>query len=245
MATPPSTYLAPVTPVAATVPVAPVAAATPVTAGLSTALAATIPTGMAAAAGTIGALLAVSAAPAVLVATLVRVAIAKKVAEIVVRLAGRPAGLLGRQKDFGPAQQAERRAQLAYRAAFILASAWRLQTAYQTDGELGLRQQLRAEHRYFAVHIAALRHRATAAQQVDTARNHWGPILGWRAEMDARTTPECRAANGCRFTITPPPIIGLPGTVHAKCRCYATKDPGPGAPWVDDEVIALAALGHP
>lgn len=236
MATPPSgLFAAPLAPAAPAVSALPPAAA----AVLTTA----VPIGMGAAAGTIGALLAAGAGPAALIRVLVEVAIAEKVAGAVVRLAGRAPAMIGRASSFGPAQTAERRTQVAYRAAFIVNSAWRLQKAWTTGGAEGFAHQLHLERRYFAQHLAALRHRAGAAHQVDTARQRWGPILGWRLGIANEHTPECVAANGHRFTVVPPPIIGLPGTVHARCACYAGPDPGPGAGWVDDAVISLMGTG--
>lgn len=44
-------------------------------------------------------------------------------------------------------------------------------------------------------------------------------ILGWKAQMDDRTTAECRAADGKNWILERPPKIGLPGTVHVHCRC--------------------------
>lgn len=50
--------------------------------------------------------------------------------------------------------------------------------------------------------------------------------LGWYAVLDKKTSPECRAANGKNFDPLQPPAIGLPGTVHPRCRCV----PGPPHP---------------
>lgn len=50
--------------------------------------------------------------------------------------------------------------------------------------------------------------------------------LGWYTVLDKRTSPECRAADGKNFDPLQPPTIGLPGTVHPRCRCL----PGPPHP---------------
>jgi hypothetical protein len=79
-----------------------------------------------------------------------------------------------------------------------------------------------AERRYLAQHLNVERTRREAAAQVDEARGKWGDILGWKAQMDERTTPECRAADGTNFHALVPPAIGYPGTLHGgTCRCKA------------------------
>jgi hypothetical protein len=79
-----------------------------------------------------------------------------------------------------------------------------------------------AERRYLAQHLNAERIRKEAAAQVDEARGKYGDILGWKAQMDERTTPECAAANGTNFHALVPPAIGYPGTLHGgTCRCKA------------------------
>jgi hypothetical protein len=79
-----------------------------------------------------------------------------------------------------------------------------------------------AERRYLAQHLNAERIRKEAAAQVDEARGKYGDILGWKAQMDERTTPECASANGTNFHALVPPAIGYPGTLHGgTCRCRA------------------------
>jgi uncharacterized protein with gpF-like domain len=67
--------------------------------------------------------------------------------------------------------------------------------------------------------------------------------LRWDAQLDRRTTPECRAADGGIFTASQPPTIGYPGTVHMSCRCRATVAVGGGRS-VDQMVGAASALKH-
>lgn len=82
------------------------------------------------------------------------------------------------------------------------------------------------EKRFFDLHRKAEKARREAAKQVDAAAAKFGPVLGWRAVMDSRTTPECKAAHGHNFRAAVPPAIGYPGTLHAgNCRCL------PGAPF--------------
>lgn len=85
------------------------------------------------------------------------------------------------------------------------------------------RAQLDTEKRYFKAHQDAQRKRRAVAAQVDAAAERYGPLLGWRAKMDERTTAECRDAHGKNFKATKPPAIGLPGTVHLHCRCEITE----------------------
>lgn len=59
-----------------------------------------------------------------------------------------------------------------------------------------------------------------------------GGLVGWEAVIDGQTTAECEDADGLNFYANDPPGIGLPGDVHAGCRCVAT-DPFPGAGLVD------------
>lgn len=86
-----------------------------------------------------------------------------------------------------------------------------------------LARALPRERRWFSAHIQASWQRATAAQQADLAALSYGPVLGWYAVHDARTSAECKAADGRNFSVTAMPRIGWPGAVHPHCRCY----PGP------------------
>jgi hypothetical protein len=58
---------------------------------------------------------------------------------------------------------------------------------------------------------------------VDSTASLYGGILGWHAEMDARTSAECRRANGKNFLAAYAPLIGYPGAVHPRCRCYPVR----------------------
>lgn len=81
------------------------------------------------------------------------------------------------------------------------------------------------ENRYYSQHYAASAQRLNAANKIDGLEQLYGPVLGWYAVSDPKTTAECRAANGKNFSALYPPAIGWPGVVHTNCRCY------PGAPY--------------
>jgi len=77
------------------------------------------------------------------------------------------------------------------------------------------------ERRYYSMHLAAMWNRATAAGKTDMAALEHGDFLSWNAVMDARTSTECRAADGRLFRASVMPAIGWPGSVHPHCRCFA------------------------
>jgi SPP1 gp7 family putative phage head morphogenesis protein len=135
----------------------------------------------------------------------------------------------------GPAQRAIIRVNTLRRAQFFLAACKRVQAAVvdaRSHGEpirQAVRDALATERRYMTLHINASARRVTAATTVDGAAEAYGPLLSWNAVMDARTTAECRAADGKSFYAAIPPTIGYPGTVHPHCRC-TPGPPRPGAP---------------
>lgn len=90
------------------------------------------------------------------------------------------------------------------------------------------REQLKTERVYFDAHKKAQAKRKAVSDQIDAAAARYGPVLGWRAQMDPRTTAECRQANGKNFRADRRPSIGYPGTVHPNCRCEITA-PYPNA----------------
>lgn len=89
-----------------------------------------------------------------------------------------------------------------------------------------LEKALKRELNYYRAHRAAQAHRTRAAAALDNAVGMWGDLLSWRAVLDERTTPDCRAVNNKNFRVSRPPRMGLPGMVHALCRCV----PGPPIP---------------
>lgn len=136
----------------------------------------------------------------------------------------------------GPMQKAEERQAFAWRAIYILGACERLHEAKD------LEHAETVERGYFARHIAAEERRARAAALVDITARLLGdrteeqqsekiPLLGWRAVIDARTTPECAWANGKNFRADRIPIINVPGATHPRCRC-TSGPPLPGAPLI-------------
>lgn len=121
-----------------------------------------------------------------------------------------------------PAIGAMRRGAVGRRAMYLLAAVRRL----GQDGTVD------AERRLYGAHQAAEVRREKAAGRVDAAARQHGPLLGWWAVRDDRTTPACFAAHGANFSALHPPAIGWPGTIHAGfCRCKAV------APWPQGDLL--------
>ena len=134
-----------------------------------------------------------------------------------------PSGFTG-----GPAYRAEEEAAAAWRAIYAVAATDRLSNP--TDFDLAVERELQN----YTLHTEAEERRLRAAALVDAAAQLMSDrttdnLLGWRAVVDDRTTPECRAAHGCNFRADRMPLIGWPGAVHMRCRCSAGP-PIPGAP---------------
>jgi SPP1 gp7 family putative phage head morphogenesis protein len=102
-----------------------------------------------------------------------------------------------------------------YRAQYVLSAARRLSGLAGGERE----EALRREQRYFNQHLQAVANRRRAASEVDKARAQFGDELGWYAQMDSRTSEECKQAHGKNFSVTRIPPIGWPGSVHPRCRC--------------------------
>lgn len=145
---------------------------------------------------------------------------------------------LGQPPSPGPALQATLNAERAYRAAYLANAAVRVQNA--VNGGATMEQAIAGEQRFYTAHLQAQANRRRAAAAVDKVaedvdmQTAYGPaavpgmrgtvrLAGWKATIDARTSPECAAANGCNFDVERPPLIGYPGTVHPHCRCRAVK----------------------
>ena len=91
---------------------------------------------------------------------------------------------------------------------------------------------VKTEQRLYGAHLAAETRRAKAAEQLDAAALQFGDVLGWKAVLDERTTPLCRAAHGRNFSASRPPQIGYPGVAHGgQCRCRARR------PWANGEML--------
>lgn len=112
-----------------------------------------------------------------------------------------------------------------YRAAFLVNSAWRVHLAPDPQA------QLAREQSFWNMHVQASNRRLYASQGVEEAQGQYGDLLGWYATLDARTTPDCRAADGRNFRATDPPVIGYPGAVHLRCRCK------PGRAHIDAKMV--------
>jgi|GEM_PF-2091767 len=131
----------------------------------------------------------------------------------------------------GPCQRHEAKMAPRWRALYTLMAVERLTAAK----DLGKAEHL--ERYYFTLQVAAEARRMRSAALVDVAaaltadRRPEGPVplLNWRAVIDTRTTPECRAANGKNFRADRMPDIGWPGSVHRACRCTCGPEV-PGAP---------------
>jgi SPP1 gp7 family putative phage head morphogenesis protein len=155
----------------------------------------------------------------------------------------------------GPAQLIEHDLAAAWLAMFLTISTERLTIAVaadatapgapppneygrQTPGQAEERAR-EAEARYFQRHLYAEGRRLRSAALVDMAARLNGDregleqatLLGWRAVIDGRTTPECRQAHGKNFRADRIPDIGWPGAVHIHCRCSAGPAI-PGAPLI-------------
>lgn len=121
------------------------------------------------------------------------------------------------------------RANLRYRAAFIINAIRRVAAAPDKKAAIA------REMDFFKAHLKAGQRRVLVGKRVDVARKRYGSLLGWYAKMDARTSAECRAANGRNFLALEPPVIGYPGGVHPNCRCVPGP-PFPGAKMVDSSL---------
>jgi len=140
------------------------------------------------------------------------------------------------------------RLNLIRRAQFLVTSSRRFaadQARVLSGGDpFALRGAMNRERRYYGMHLDAMWNRARAAEQADLAAADYGPLLGWYTRCDARTSPECLAANRHNFRVDRMPAIGFPGGVHLHCRC-APGPPFPGAPVVSDRSGVLRAAFAP
>lgn len=135
----------------------------------------------------------------------------------------------------GPMQKAAERQGWMWRAVYVLGAADRLQEAKD------LTHAESVEIGYFARHVAAEHRRIRSAALVDVTsrlledrteeQSEKAPLLGWRAHIDEKTTPECKWANGRNFRADRPTVIGIPGSVHPRCRC-TSGPPVKGAPLI-------------
>jgi hypothetical protein len=156
-----------------------------------------------------------------------------------------------------PALAATLAGEPAYRAAFLLNSARRVQNAVDAarlNGQDEAQARIDAattERRHAAAHEAAVENRRRAAQAVDAAARNGGRmgtdanglpamLVGWYSRHDSKVSPECLAADGTVFPVNRPPAIGWPGAVHPHCRCR----PGPARPFARFTDDATAGMRH-
>ena len=140
-------------------------------------------------------------------------------------------GLIGVDLGFdlgapaGSARAAMGRGAVVRRATYLLNAARRLAAG----------GTLEDERKYLRLHRGAERARREAAAAVDRAAAQYGPILGWRARMDERTTADCKWLHGKNFHIARPPDGSYPGARHGgNCRCRVR------APWPRGRVVTAS-----
>lgn len=132
----------------------------------------------------------------------------------------------------GPASEQTSRMNMARRAQYVIAASKRVLGVVRDAKAKGqpvaaaVKDQLDRERRFYAMHQAAMWNRARAAGATDVAAAEYGQLLGWNTVVDAKTSPECKAADGWNYSAAAMPVIGFPGAVHPHCRCY----PGPPRP---------------
>lgn len=113
-----------------------------------------------------------------------------------------------------------RRAQFVVAAARRIEQDCRLAVSHNENLAGVISLSIARERRYYGQHMMAVWNRADAAAKVDSAASLYGLLLGWNTVLDARTSRECRAADGKNFYADRMPAIGYPGSVHPHCRCY-------------------------
>ena len=138
----------------------------------------------------------------------------------------------------GAASARTSRMNAARRAQYVLAATKRTVGAMREARSKGepvipaMREQLARERRFYAQHRKAMWDRAAAAGKIDMEAAVHGPLLGWYAKRDKRTTAECKAADHHNFYADNPPDIGFPGIgPHVGCRCFA------GPPWPGGKLL--------
>lgn len=134
------------------------------------------------------------------------------------RLSEHGATLTGQVRDV-------RDAEVYFRAAYIANAASRMQAALGAG--LTQREALRREAPYYRAHETARSGRLKSAAQVQTAaqmfgqKDDRGTLVGWYLNPFLHNEVECITANGHNFYAEEGTVIGLPGSVHNRCGCYA------------------------
>jgi SPP1 gp7 family putative phage head morphogenesis protein len=122
-----------------------------------------------------------------------------------------------------------------FRAAYIIAASERIAAAVEHGKTI--EQAIAQERPFFTAHLKAETARVSSRVQTRQAARRYGDVLGWYARLDSHTSPECRAAHGKNFRASENTVIGLPGAVHARCRCRPGR-PFKDAGWVNDAMTA-------
>lgn len=132
-----------------------------------------------------------------------------------------------------------------FRAAYIANAAHRL----HRDMKAGLSpvEALRREAPHYKAHEVARKGRLNAVAQVTRAAELFGvpadhgTLVGWYINPLLNNEVECLTANGCNFYAEEGTVIGLPGSVHPRCGCYAGA-PHEGAALVNDRLHNVVKL---
>jgi hypothetical protein len=149
----------------------------------------------------------------------------------------------------GPVHRAPTR-NLFFRAAYIANAAHRIARSVAKGNSLA--SAVSDERRFLVMHEKASQHRMKAAEQVQTAAEFFGipeeggTLVGWYLNPLLNNEAECIAANGHNFHAEHGTVIGLPGSVHSGCGCYAGP-PWTGAAMVNDvmrNIHVLHKVGH-
>jgi len=128
-----------------------------------------------------------------------------------------------------------------YRAAYIGNAAKRIQKSLD-DGKT-IRTALSEESLLYRAHEKARKERLLTVAKVQRAANIYGSLLGWYLDPTKNNEAECIAANGNNFYANQGTVIGLPGSVHMNCGCYAGP-PHEGAPLVNDVLHNVVKFGR-
>lgn len=146
------------------------------------------------------------------------------------RLHGHGATLTGMVRDV-------RDSEVYFRAAYLANASQRIQRSMNQGATQA--QALKMERQYYHAHEHARRGRLDSAAQVQRAARTYGitdergTLLGWYLNPLLNNEVECITANGHNFYAEEGTIIGLPGSVHNRCGCYAGP-PISGAGMVND-----------
>lgn len=121
------------------------------------------------------------------------------------------------------------------RAAYLANAATRLQRSLDAgddDAEAATREAV-----YYRQHEKARKARLEAAAQVEWAgrmygwQDERGTLVGWYLDLTLNNDRECIEATGNNFYVEEGTVIGLPGSVHPGCGCYA------GPPWEEEGLV--------